>query len=193
MKHNHTRSLLIAAAIAVQVLCTMGLNSALAQQQPVPVVVGVINADGIMRDSKAGKNLQAQADQQQKAIKADYAKQQKQYEDAAQKLAAQRDTLSAEDLQKKREDLKGQMEQASKKLSDRQRNLEQSFTKGQDKILEALVGVVEDVAKAHGMTLVISRAQVAYFDPSYDISQEVMQKLNAKLPSMKLQQASDAQ
>jgi Skp family chaperone for outer membrane proteins len=187
------RSIFIAATIAVQALWAVDPRPVSAQQQPVPVVLGVVNADMIVQDSKAGKSLKAQAEQQQKAIKADFDKQQKLFDDNARKLLQQKDSLSADDLRKKKEDLARQADQATKKLNERQRSLDRSVAKGQDQIVQALVDVVKDVAKARGMTLVVSRAVTPYFDPSYDISQEVMQKLNAKLPSIKLQQTSDAQ
>jgi outer membrane protein len=193
MKHSQARLFLIAAIIAIQAVWVADSTPASAQQQPVPVVVGVVNADVIVQDSKAGKSLKAQVDQQQKAIKADYDKQQKLFDDAARKLMQQKDTLSADEFQKKRDDMKRQGDQETKALNDRQRLLDRSVTKSQEQIVQALVDVVKDVAKAHGLTLVVSRSVTPYFDASYDISAEVMQKLNAKLPSVKLQQTSDAQ
>ena len=193
MKHRQLRWLMIAATLAALTGWAVDSTPASAQQQPVPVVVGVVNADTIVQDSKAGKSLKTQADQQQKAIKADYDKQQKLFDDAARKLAAQKDTLSAEDLRNKKEDLAQQAAQATKALNDRQRVLDRSVAKSQEQIVQALVDAVKDVAKAHGLTLVISKSVTPYLDPSYDISQEVMQKVNAKLPSVKLQLTSDAQ
>jgi len=193
MKHRQARSLLIAATVAIQALWVAGSTPASAQQQPVPLVVGVVDADTILQESKAALNLKAQADQKLKAIEADFQKQQKQWNDALRKLVAQKDTLSAEDLQKKKEELRQQGDQEAKALTERRRLLELSVTKGRDQIVRALVDVVKDVAKAHGMTLIVSRTP--YFDPSYDISPVVKQKLDAKLPSLKLPQvsASDAQ
>jgi Skp family chaperone for outer membrane proteins len=164
-----------------------------AQQQPVPVVVGVVNADMILQDSKAGKSLKSQAEAQQKAIKADYDKQQKAFDDAARKLLQQRDTLSADEFQKKKEEIRQQGDRQTKALNDRQHALDRGVAKGQEQIVQALVDIVKDVAKARGLTLVVSKAVTPYMDPSYDISPDVMQKLNTKLPSVKLQLASDAQ
>lgn len=192
MKQRHVRSLLTAATIAVLALWADSMP-AFAQQQPVPVVVGVVNADMILQDSKAGKSLKGQAEAQQKAIKSDYDKQQKAFDDAARKLLQQRDTLSADDFQKKKEEIRQQGDRQTKALNDRQHALDRGIAKGQEQIVQALVDVVKDVAKAHGLTLVVSKAVTPYMDPSYDISPEVMQKLNTKLPTVKLQMASDAQ
>jgi Skp family chaperone for outer membrane proteins len=192
MKQRNALSLLTAATIAALALLAADPTPASAQQS-VPVVVGVVNADMILQDSKAGKSLKSQADAQQKAIKSDYDKQQKAFDDAARKLLQQRDTLSADDFQKKKEEIRRQGDQQTKALNDRQHALDRGIAKGQEQIVQALVDVVKDVAKAHGLTLVVSKAVTPYMDPSYDISPEVMQKLNAKLPSIKLQLASDAQ
>ena len=192
MQHRQLRPLLIVAAIVLPALWSAITIPAAAQQQPVPVVVGVVDADRIVAESKAGQSLKTQADQKQKQIKADYEKQQKQFDDAARNLLQQKDTLSADDFNKKKEDLRRQGDQETKALNDRQRALDRGTSKGQAQIVQALVDVVKDVSKAHGLTLVVSKAVTPYFDASYDISQEVMQKLNAKLPSVKLQ-TSDAQ
>lgn len=192
MKHRHIRAFLTAATVAVLALWAGDPVPAAAQQQPVPVVVGVVDADKIVQDCKAGQGLKAQADQKQKQIKADYDKQQKQFDDAARNLLQQRGTLSDADFQKKKEALRQQGDQETKSLNDRQRTLERGIAKGQAQIVQALVDVVKDVSKARGLTLVVSKAVTPYFDASYDISQEVMQKLNAKLPSVKLQ-TSEAQ
>jgi len=185
---------MMAAASAVLALGAAAATPASAQQ-PVPVIVGVIDAQGILEDSKAGQSIKAQAEKTQAKIKSDFDKQEKQFNDDLRKLQQQKDTLSTEDLQKKREELRQRADQQSKALKDRQRKLEADLAKGQDRIVRAMVDVVKDVAKAHGLTLVISRAVTPYFDASYDISVEVKQKLDAKLPSLSLQQssASDAQ
>jgi len=192
MKHRYVRSFLTAATVAVLALWAGDSAPASAQQQPVPVVVGVVDADKILQDSKAGQGLKAQIDQRQKQIKADYDKQQKQFDDAARNLLQQRNTLSDADFQKKKEALRQQGDQETKALNDRQRKLERGIAKGQAEIVQALVDVVKDVSKARGLTLVVSKAVTPYYDASYDISQEVMQKLNAKLPAVKLQ-TSEAQ
>jgi len=195
MRHTDVRSLFVAAAIAVAALCVTGSTPASAQQQPVPVVLGVIDADNILQQSKASQSLKAQVDPKLKAINADFEKQQKQWNDAMHKLAAQRSTLSADDLQKKNQELQQQKDQEEKALNERRRLLDQGITKSKGQIVQALVDVVKDVAKAHGLTVVLLQNATAYFDPSYDISSEAKQKLDAKLPSVKLQvpTTSDAQ
>jgi Skp family chaperone for outer membrane proteins len=176
--------------MAVAALGIAGSMPASAQQQPAPITVGVVDADGIVQDSKAFKSLTAQAEKTQKQIKSDFDKQQKQFDDDGRALVQQKDTLSADDLQKKKVELRQRADRQTAALNVRQRNLEQSVTKSRVQIVQAMADVVKDVAAARGLTFVVTRSITPYFDPSYDISQEVKRRLDAKLPSLKLQQSS---
>ena len=113
MRYRYARLLFVAAAMAVVTLCVADPRLASAQQQPVPIVLGVVDADGILQQSKAGLSLKAQADPKLKAINSDFEKQQKQWNDALRKLAAQKGTLSADDILKKRQELQQQADQDS--------------------------------------------------------------------------------
>lgn len=90
-----------------------------AQQQTVVVTVGVFDAEQILKDSKAGQSLMAQAEKTQEQIKSDIYKQQKQFQEAVNTFMLQQDMLSAADLKKRKEELQQQGDQQAKALRDR--------------------------------------------------------------------------
>lgn len=183
--------LTVSVALAALGLSVTYLPPASAQQKAVPVTVGVLDADGISKTSKAFQSLLAQADKAQKQIKADFDSQQQRFDDEGRQLAQQKDTLSADDFQQKKRDLSQRARNQSEALKARQRTLDQGVAKGRAQVLQAMVDVVKDVAKAHGLKFVVTQSITLYFDPSYDdITKEVKQKLDAKLPSVKLQLSS---
>jgi Skp family chaperone for outer membrane proteins len=185
------RPFFVAVITVIAALYVAGPPPASAQQKPVPVVVGVLDADGIMKDSKAFQSLMAQADKAQKQIKSDFDRQQKQFDDEGRTLLQQKDKLSADDIKKKKQERSKRANQQTQALNARQHNLDQGVAKGRAQIHQAMLEVVKDVAKAHGLRLVLTQSVTLYFDPSYeDISKEVKQNLDAKLPSLKLQQSS---
>lgn len=159
----------------------------LAQQQPTPIVVGVVDVDQIMRDSKVGKSIRSQFDQQKKAFEDEVAKQRKAYADAKQKLLDQKDKLPDDQLRKKAEELNKQADETEKKLGQRQRNLEVSANKAQNQALKTMAQIVQEMAKARGISLVVTKAATVVYDSSYEITGEVLKKLDAKLPTIKLQ------
>lgn len=176
------------AAFAALLTVSIGaLTPVLAQQQPTPIVVGIVDVDLIMRDSKVGKSIRSQFDQQKNAFEAEVAKQRKAYADAKQKLLDQRDTLPEDQLKKKAEDLNKQADETEKALGQRQRKLEVSANKAQNQVLQTMAQIVREMAKARGMSLVVTKASTVVYDASYEITGEVLKKLDAKLPTIKLQ------
>jgi len=51
---------------------------------------------------------------------------------------------------------------------------------------QALVQVTAEIAKARGLTLIMNKAAVVLNVAGYDITKEAMQKLDARLASVKL-------
>lgn len=192
MKHTQLSCLFIGAAMCLCAAFLVPSKSALGQdqqktEQSAPVVIGIVDVDLIMRDSKVGKSIKTQFDQQKKAFGADVDKQRKAYEDSKQKLLNQKSSMSEADFKKKAEDLNKQADEAEKTLGQRQRKLETSAGKAQNQALQTMAQLVRELATARGMTLVITKSAAVVFDGKYEITAEVMQKLDAKMPSVKLQ------
>jgi len=57
---------------------------------------------------------------------------------------------------------------------------------GMSQVQAALNATVADVAKARSISLVLIKGAVLYNLPAFDITTEVLQKLDARLPSVKL-------
>jgi Skp family chaperone for outer membrane proteins len=156
-------------------------------QQPVPAIVGVVDVEKVLRESKAGKSIKAQYDKQRDAFKAEVNKQLKAFRDQEKKLLAQKDKLSPEEFNKKTADLNNQGKETEATLAQRERQLDENTSKAQATIFENLRVVTRDVAAARGMTLVVTKTAALVYSPSYEITAEVLKALDAKLPSVKLQ------
>ena len=186
MKNSVMRLSQIAAILAF-LIASIACSSPLWAQQQAPVVVGIVDVEKIARDSKAGKSIKAELKRQRDAFEAEVAKQQKSFDALGKKLLEQKDTLSKEDLEKKKNEINKQRSEIEKKLGDRLRTVDEKANKARNKVFDTMAQITQDVAKARGMTLVVTRAAALVYDANYEITDEVMQKLDAKLPSVKLQ------
>jgi outer membrane protein len=176
------------AALAALLMLSVGVSTpAPAQQEPVPAVVGVLDVELVLRDSKAGKSIRAQYDKQRDAFKAEVNKQLKAFRDQEKKLVAQKDKLSAEEFEKKTAELNKQGKDTEKTLAQRERQLDENASKAQATIFETMRVVTRDIATARGLTLVVTKTAALVYSPSYEITAEVLKNLDAKLPSIKLQ------
>ncbi len=71
-------------------------------------------------------------------------------------------------------------------LKNEGQQLQQMEQNAMDQVQSALTATVSDVAKARNISLVLVKGLVLYNLPAFDITAEVLQKLDAKLPSVKL-------
>jgi outer membrane protein len=175
------------------VLCCLmigALDAAPASGQsaaPPPAVVGVVDYDLVMNESKAGKSARTQLEKQLAAYKAEFKKQRKAFDDANAKLGAQQSSLSQEDLKKKIDELNAQGAKAEKALAQQEKALDANYENARKQIGAALGKVVAEIAKKRGLTLVLKRSDVLVFAKEYDLTDEAMKQLDAKMPSIKLQ------
>ena len=163
-----------------------GPVSAQSAKAPAPIV-GVVDWDLIMNESKAGKSARGQIEKQVAAFKDEYKKQRKAFDDSEAKLKQQQASLSDADLKKKVDELNTQGAKIEKALAQQQKALDASYKKAQDQISAALVGVVSEIAKKRGLTLVLRKSDVIVFASEYDVTEEAMKQLDAKMPSIKVQ------
>jgi len=183
--HNSFRIIAIVCLLAVGMIhagTAFGQSEKAAQP-----VVGIVDFDLVMNESKAGKSARSQLEKQLEAFKAEYQKQRKSFNDSEAKLKAQQASLSDADLKKKVEELNAEGAKIEKALAQQEKALDANYKKAREQISTALVGVVSDIAKKRGLTLVLKRSDVIVFASEYDFTQEAMKQLDAKLPSIKLQ------
>lgn len=182
-------TLRLLTAILVVAAMTFQSGYAPAQEQPA-IVLGVVDFDLIMKESKAGKSIRSQLEQQKTAFEAEYDKQRKTFRDAEQKLAAQRASLSDADFKKKVGELDAQGDKIEKALAQRKHALDTGVSNAVGQIRTTLIEIVTDVAKKRSMTLVLNKSDVILAADAYDFTDEAMKTLDAKLPAVKLQVAN---
>ena len=199
----------IAAATAVVCAAALLAEPALAQQtqqptvptfqtQPaqgqggaaaIPVVIGILDTQAVLNASGAGKSLNNQWNAALKALNEDMAKKEDKLRVQAQQLEAARagnPPMAPADYQNKRKALEAQDVQYQQAYAKSKQSLEGRLNKARDAITNAARKAMQDVAKAHGLTLILDRSAVPYSPQPWNITDEVMQRLNKALPNVKL-------
>jgi Skp family chaperone for outer membrane proteins len=167
----------------VLVLALVG-PSAMAQQA---AVIGVVDDQAILLQTKAGKAFQAEVKRQRAAFQNEVQSQDNVLRQAAQQLQAQQQSLTPEAFQKKRQDLDQQAQQARANLQSRQDAVGRSIANGERQMRDTLVKVASEIAAAKGLTLVLLRSQgVVYVNPAYDFTKDAIVRFDQKLPTLSL-------
>jgi Skp family chaperone for outer membrane proteins len=176
-------------------LLCCGIGSAVAQQQPAtpapapaaPVSslsVIVVDVQALLQNSKAAKMVR----QQIEAKRADYAKDISHQEETLRQerdtLQRQQASLSAEQLNAKGRDFQAKVNELDRDVQAKRQALERSNADALQKIQEVMVKIITDIAKDRKANLVFQRSELVLFDQGFDVTDQVLQKLDEQLPTM---------
>ena len=160
------------------------------QANQIPIVIGVLDTQAILNVSAAGKALNTQWNAAIKALQDDMAKKEDGLRAQAQQLeqgrAANPPTVTPADYANKRKALEQQDLQFQQALAKNKQAWDARLNKARDSIAVAARKAMQDVAKQRGLTLILDRAAVPYSPSPWNITDEVMTRLNKALPSVKL-------
>jgi Skp family chaperone for outer membrane proteins len=150
---------------------------------PAPVV-GVLGVPEVMRASSAAQQVEKVVGQRREKLNADAQKEQTVWRDMQQALVNDRAKLSAEQVRTRERELQERITTAQRQFRDRNRIIQEAAQYALAQIERTLISVIQEVAKARGMNLVLHRSQVALNVNDYDITGQVTEVLNKVLPTV---------
>ena len=153
-------------------------------QELAPPVLAIIDFQKVRRDSTAVKALSKRITEQRTRHQNELREQERTLREADQELARQRTVLSPEAYAKKRSELEQRVAALRRDARNRKRELDKIFAQGMTKVQTELSKVAEEIAKEWGLDLVLYKATVAYLVPKFELTQEVVRRLNARLPDL---------
>jgi Skp family chaperone for outer membrane proteins len=143
--------------------------------------VAVVNVQKLLRDSVAIKSardqLKAKQDQFLKEIKGKEGELKKEDEE----LAKQRSILAPEAFEQKVNAFREKAAGVQRDARMKQNQLSKALDSALGEVQKAIVSIVSDMAKEKGFTVAIPSTQALYYQPSLDITDEVLKRLNARM------------
>ena len=198
-----------AAALAVVGVLALIASPALAQQQrpaqqpapaqrpaaqpaeralrPLPpkgTQIVIIDIGMVVRDSAAARTMRSQADRQQAAMRAEEEKTEKDLRAAEQELVQQRTILAPEAFNQRRRDFERRVNEAQQGAQAKRRDFDEAMQGVQRRIEASMTEIVLELAKENEYKIVMPRAAVVASHDQVDITDEVIQRLNKKLPNV---------
>jgi Skp family chaperone for outer membrane proteins len=154
--------------------------------QNIPMVVGTLDLQAILKKSKAGQSLEQALLAKSKAINAEIGKTEQGLRAKRQQLEQQRSSLSPADFQTQLSALEKEFDALRKTASTRRKELELARKKGFEQIFNSLDDVIREIAEKRRLTLIINKSLVVMAEQSWDITTEVLKGLDAKLPKVSI-------
>jgi len=154
---------------------------------PLPTpIVAVVDVDKIRENAAAAKSVRDQLVKQQAVYQDEIAKQENDLRNAEQDLNKQRAVLSAEAFTQRRQAFEQRVAEFQRMVQARRKQLDDAYKDSMVQVNKVVVQVIQDVATAHGATLMLPRSQIILSHPAMEVTDEVLAQVNRSLPSLKV-------
>jgi outer membrane protein len=169
-----------------------GIGGARAQQIPPstapaaqpPLTIMVVDVQALLQNSKSAKMVRQQIEQK----RAEYAKEISHQEETLRQerdaLQRQQPSLSADALNQKGREFQQKVNDLDRNVQGKRQSLERSNAEALEKIQEVMLKIITDIAKDRKANLVFQRSELVLFDQNFDVTDEVLQKLDEQLPTL---------
>ena len=148
--------------------------------------IATVNIQQIMKDSTAAQDVRDQLEKKQKAFQDQISKKEDELQKENQKLGHEQSVLSKPAFEKKAEAFRKKATDAQKEVQSKKALLDSAFERSIGQIQKSVTDIIGDMAKEKGFTVAIPTSQILYADPKLDITDEVLKRLNEKLPKLKV-------
>ncbi len=157
---------------------------------PAPVIA-IIDVQRILEESLAAKNVQKQLESQRAKFQTQIEAEENGLRQAEQELGKSHDQLAADVYADREQQLRQRFLTVERHVQARRKVLDQAFTDSMNAVRASLLEIVDTVAHEHGANLVLVKQQALWVDKPLDVTDEVLGRLNAKLPQVTVKMAPE--
>ena len=187
----------LAPLVSLALICS-AVGYAAAQQTPssppaTPPALNVLVVDvqSLLQNAKSAKMVRTQIEQK----RSEYAKEISQQEEALRRerdnLQRQQASLSADALNKKGREFQQKVNDLDRSVQAKRQTLEKSNAEALESIQSVILKIITEIAKERKANLVFQRSELVLFDNSFDVTDQVLAKLDEQLPTLTVSFASE--
>lgn len=180
MHHRLTRALLL-FTLALCLLPAPGAGLAAADLR-----LAVLDVDRVRHNAVAVQGIRSQLSSYLDVYRTDTQKEEQQIRTAQEELTAKRAKLSADAFTEERKKLEGRIADAQARVQKRRQALERVNLEAMQQVQQALEGIVTELAAERQLSLILRKDQTVFNDASFDITDEVLRRLDQRLPSVRI-------
>jgi Skp family chaperone for outer membrane proteins len=160
-------------------------------QPPPAAVIGIVDIPEVQRLSTAFGQLRDEIERRRTRLNDDLQREQNGWREAQQQLAAQRATLTPDQVRERERQLQERITDSQRVFRNRSQAMEAAAQQAVGQIEEALANIVRLVAQSRQVNLVLPRPLVIMNEPAFDITEEVAQQFNRQFRSVTIAPESD--
>src|ERR1700757_4457824 len=148
------------------------------------LTVMVVDVQALLQNSKAAKMVRSQIEQKRGEYTKKISHQDESLRAERDALQRQQASLSPESLNQKGRDFQQKVNDLERNVQSKRQALEKSNNDALQRIQEQMLKIIADIAKQRKANLVFQRADLVLFDQGFDVTDEVLQKLDEEMPAL---------
>jgi len=182
-----SKAAILAAAFLLAMPCLAAeqpkaATPAVVAAAPTGVKIAVVDVQRILQESLAARSVQKQLETQRAKFQAEIAEREKQLHESDAELKELRNTnANDEKLNEREQQLRQRFNEMERDVQGKRHALDEGFTNSMGVVRNGLLDVVHEIAKNRGVQAVLLKQQALWYDPSLDMTDEVLAQLNARL------------
>ncbi len=144
----------------------------------------VVDSHRVLAESKAGKAIYTQMQAKATGYDKSFAQEEQELASVQQELQRQQSILAQDAFAQKARDFEQRVNEARRKVQASKIELSQGQNEAEKTVMKAVLQILNELAKERNANLVLDKAVVVMFDNNYDVTDEVIKRLDEKLPTM---------
>ncbi|BAE51293.1 Outer membrane protein [Paramagnetospirillum magneticum AMB-1] len=190
VRNSLSRRLALAArlvslpSLALVVLLSFSGAAVAQRASSAPMSLIIVDIQQAQRDSLPGRALAAQRDKYQQNFQSEFNAARQALQRSDQDLAKQKGTMPQEAYDQKVKALELQVVAFQNKTQMAVRALEKSTDSAMAELMNAILTITGEIAAEMGANLVLPKQQVVLHEPRMDVTAQVIERLNKKLPTV---------
>jgi outer membrane protein len=165
---------------------TPALGAAPAAPAPLPaaqnISVMVVDVQALLQNSKAAKMVRSQMEQKRNEYTKEISHSEEALRTERDALQRQQGSLSADVLNKKAREFQQKVQDLDRDVQSKRAALEKTNNEALTKIQQTMLKIIADIARQRKTNLVLQRTDLVLFDQTFDVTDQVMQKLDEEMP-----------
>lgn len=142
----------------------------------------VVDVQSLLQNSKAAKMVRSQIEQKRDQYSKEISHEEEALRAERDALQRQQASLSPAALNQRGREFQQKVNNLDLDVQSKRQALEKSNNEALSKIQQAMLRIIADIAKQRRANLVFQRTDLVLFDRSFDVTDEVLQKLDEELP-----------
>jgi len=151
---------------------------------PTNLTIMVVDVQSLLQNSKSAKMVRQQIEQKRNEYAKEISQQEETLRQERDSLQRQQSSFSADALNQKGREFQAKVNELDRNVQSKRQALERSNAEALEKIQEVMLKIITDIAKDRKANLVFQRSELVLFDQGFDVTDEVLQKLDDQLPTL---------